>query len=147
MKKNFLIITMLLLFTYTLSSCNKLNIVEERRIVLGEEVSSQTINVNDEVINIDKDSDFYLTLNQLDTFKKTDNVAYKASYDVKYKIENEKQMYINENYYFYMNTTDEQSETYPGSGGAKTFIITAGCSKQTETAAVFKRTTDKNIGF
>jgi hypothetical protein len=112
MKKTLLITTMILLCTCTLSSCKKLNIVEERKIILGEEVSSQTINVNDEVINIDKDSDFYLTLNQLDTFKKTDNVAYKASYDVKYKIENEKQMYINENYYFYMNTTDEQSETF-----------------------------------
>lgn len=112
MKKRLLITTMILLCTCTLSSCNKLNIVEERRIVLGEEVSSQTINVNDEVINIDKDSDFYLTLDQLDTFNKTDNISYKASYDAKYKIENEKQMYINQNNYYYKNKTDEQFEDF-----------------------------------
>lgn len=112
MKKTLLITTMILLCTCTLSSCKKLNIVEERKIVLGEEVSSQTINVNDEVINIDKDSDFYLTLNQLNTFNPTGNVAYKASYDAKYKIENEKQMYINENCYYYNNKTDEQSENF-----------------------------------
>jgi hypothetical protein len=112
MKKTLLITTMILLCTCTLSSCKKLNIVEERKIILGEEVSSQTINVNDEVINIDKDSDFYLTLNQLNTINKTGNVAYKASYDTKYKIENEKQMYINENHYYYRNQTDEQSEDF-----------------------------------
>ena len=54
MKKILLIITMLLLFTYSLSSCKKLNIVEERKIILGEEVAYQTININGEVINIDK---------------------------------------------------------------------------------------------
>lgn len=112
MKKTLLITTMILLCTCTLSSCNKLNIVEERRIVLGEEVSSQTINVNDEVINIDKDSDFYLTLDQLDTFNKTGNISYKASYDAKYKIENEKQMHINQNNYYYKNKTDEQYEDF-----------------------------------
>lgn len=53
-----------------------------------------------------------MTLNQLNTFNKTDNTAYKASYDAKYKIENEKQVYINMNNYYYKNRTDDYYEDF-----------------------------------
>ena len=95
--KKILSIFTIFVFLSLLSSCNKrLNIVDKKTIVLGEKVATQTINVNNEVISIDENSDFYETINKLNNFKESD-IAYKASYDAKYKIENEKEVYVNMN--------------------------------------------------
>lgn len=106
--KKILSIFTIFIFLSLLSSCNKkLDIVEEKTIVLGEKVETQTINVNNEVITIDENSDFYETINKLNNFKGSVK-SYKASYDAKYKIENEKEVYVNMNSYYYINTIDAE---------------------------------------